>query len=414
MRALIPLLLAVAVAAVAVGGCERARQRGSTAASTPAPPASAPASVPAIAPTTEARAVTKQQRREYRKRIFAGRAFAGEKRWGEAVAEFEGALKAIPSDARALSELSWAAVQSGDFAKARGAAAESVRLAREPRVRAASLYNAGRAAEGLGDRTAAVRFYALSLASRQSSSVAERLQALGKPRGDAARPEEPPCRTPRVLDELCLCLRKATAEMAASSDPGFRPVCETEKSTAPADVKVLRVEMSSNEANYYVALGGPGGWAVIADLGYLYRGGIAGVLNEMEVKKVEERRVGPARVLWIETEESHRDLDLGVDEVEHGTSRTVTLCAVSAPGKSAPTCLPGVAVASTNTRERLGEMKDDEIDEDARSLMTQGLPIRRERALDIKLADDGTVTVTLVKGVADEATKKLLGPRKLW
>jgi len=32
----------------------------------------------------------------------------------------------------------------------------------------------------------------------------------------------------------------------------------------------------------------------------------------------------------------------------------------------------------------------------------------------VKLGEDGTVSVTLVKGVADEETKKLLGPRKLW
>jgi hypothetical protein len=381
------------------------------------PPALQPASAPASAPASRAvelRSATRQQRRAYRKGLFRGRALAAEQRWGEAASAFEGALAAIPGDPRALSELSWAAVQAGDFAKARVAAADSVRLAREPRVRAASFYNAGRAAEGLGDPAAALRFYAMSLASRQSAVVAERLQALGRQRGEAPRPDEPPCREPRVLDELCLCLRKATAEMAAGADPTFRPTCQTEKVATPADVKVLRVELSSNEANTYVALQGPGGWGVVGDLGYLYRGGIAGVLNEMEVKKVEERRVGPARVLWIETEESHRDLDLGIDEVDHGSSRTVTLCAVTAPGRTAPVCLRGIALKSTRTRERLGEMKDDEIDEDARRLMTPGLPITSARELAVTLSEDGTVSVTLVKGVADEETKKLLGPRKLW
>jgi tetratricopeptide (TPR) repeat protein len=414
VRAPLPLLLAVVLTAAGVGvGCQRSRQAGK-ARPAPGPPASAPASVPAASRPAELRTATKQQRRAYRKGLFRGRALAGERRWGEAVTAFEAALVAIPGDPRALSELSWAAVQAGDYAKARGAAADSVRLARDPRVRAASLYNAGRAAEGLGDRTAALRAYALSLATRQSGVVAERLQALGRQRGDAPRPDEPPCREPHVLDELCLCLRKATAEMAAGADPAFRPACQTEKVAAPTDVKVLRVDVSSNEANYYVALQGAGGWSVVGDLGYLYRGGIAGVLNEMEVRKVEERKVGPARVLWIETEESHRDLDLAIDEVDHGSSRTVTLCAVAAPGRTAPLCQRGIAITSSRTRERLGEMKDDEIDEDARRLMTPGLPVTNARELAVKIADDGTVSVTLVKGVADEETKKLLGPRRLW
>lgn len=415
MRPPLPALLTVVlVATVAGAGCGRSPARERSAAPTPGPPASVPASAPAATRPASAPTVTKQQRRAYRRGLFRGRALAGERRWGEAAVHFEAALQAIPGDARALSELSWAAVQAGDYARARAAAVESVRLARDPRTRAASYYNAGRAAEGLGDRTAALRAYALSLASRQSVTVAERLQQLGKQRGDAPRPEAPPCREPRALDELCLCLRKATAAMAAGVDATFTPACATERSGAPVDVKVLRVDVSSNESNYYVALQRAGGWAVIGDLGYLYRGGMAGVLNELVVRKVEERRVGPARVLWIETEESHRDLDLAIDEVDHGSSRTVTLCAVSAPGRASPTCMRGVAVASTRTRERLGEMKDDEIDEDARRLMTPGLPITSSRELAVALAEDGTVTVTLVKGVADEETKKLLGPRRLW
>jgi hypothetical protein len=50
----------------------------------------------------------------YRSQLAAGRKLAPAHKWGEAMAAFEKALDALPGDARALSELGWAAFQVGE------------------------------------------------------------------------------------------------------------------------------------------------------------------------------------------------------------------------------------------------------------------------------------------------------------
>jgi hypothetical protein len=44
---------------------------------------------------------------------------------------------------------------------------------------------------------------------------------------------------------------------------------------------------------------------------------------------------------------------------------------------------------------------------------TKGLPIRRELAIEVSLAEDGTATVVLKKGPSNEIVAPLPGPHKL-
>jgi tetratricopeptide (TPR) repeat protein len=97
-------------------------------------------------------------------------------------------------DARALSELGWAAFKAGDYDRALSANRDSVKAATEPRVKAASLYNLGRVAEACGDKPAAVGYYLQSIRLRPNDAVAARLKALGKSEQPPWRPEpHSPC-----------------------------------------------------------------------------------------------------------------------------------------------------------------------------------------------------------------------------
>jgi hypothetical protein len=353
-------------------------------------------------------APTAPQRAEYLAHLRAGRDDARVKLWGEAVKQFEAALKAMPDDPRALAEMGWAAFQAGDSAKARAAETKALGRTADPALRAAALYNLGRIAEAGGDRAAAERHYRDSLALRPSATVEKRLAGLGAPPPKPATPEPPPCATPGPLDALKACLLKAAPE---GMDPEYPRTYDLLEKPAAKDLRVAVVRFSMSESEFYLLADGPGGWRTVADLGYLYEGGVAGVSNSMEVTDVDGERLGDAWVVRVSVREDHSDSDLGIDEVESGQDVRVTVCVLSRPGAPGPTCPLTVPTLSTYTRERLGGM-DDAQRAEMKDLVTPNLPVHRESRLDLRLAPDGTATVVQVKGtVADRA---LLGEHRLW
>ncbi len=185
----LPVMQRLAAALVLVVACGKGSEEKTRPAVSPVEAAKLDEAPPKPQPGPQAvrpAPIAPEKRREYAARLRAGRTHAKAKRWGEAVAEFEAALVAIPMDDRALSELGWAAFQAGDHVKAEKANADSVRVSSQPELKAASLYNLGRVAEARGDRDRAAALYADSLVLRPNKTVVKRLVALGKP---APRPD---------------------------------------------------------------------------------------------------------------------------------------------------------------------------------------------------------------------------------
>jgi tetratricopeptide (TPR) repeat protein len=114
-----------------------------------------------------------------------------------AVRSYEEAVRLWPGDAPLWSDLSWAAVQAKDGATARAAAEKALALATYDTLKAAALYNLGRAHELLGQREAAIACYHSAVALRAPlkegtrqygdevnpslRAVAEALRRLGAP-----------------------------------------------------------------------------------------------------------------------------------------------------------------------------------------------------------------------------------------
>jgi tetratricopeptide (TPR) repeat protein len=350
-------------------------------------------------------------RAEYRERLAAGRKHAKDKRWGEAVTEFEGALAAIPMDGRALSELGWVAFQAGDHAKARKANADAVRVTHDRELKGASLYNLGRVAEAQSDASGAARFYRESMALRPHKAVAARLAALGKkPPAPGEAALEAPCAEPAAQAAVCDCLKKSV-----EPEEGEAVACEVvDDVVLPEGAVIARVDQSSTEHQFYLLVEGKRGWAVAGLLTSLYDGGVAGVYNELEWDKVLEKRPTKARVLWIETVQGGYDHDAGINESESHTTRMLTLCVLEGARSGRPSCPLQVPLFYEYDRDILIEEDEDQLSAEDKKLHTPGLPIQERRKLDVKLADDGTVTVVLVEGKADEIVKPLLGTRKIF
>jgi hypothetical protein len=353
-------------------------------------------------------------RKEYRRRLSSGRKLARARKWGEAVIEFERALAAIPMDGRALSELGWAAFQAGDHTKARKANADAVKVTSDTRLKAASLYNLGRVAEAQRDAGAAVRSYLESLALRPNRAVVARLAALGRqPPAPGAPPAEPPCGASVKRDAICACLVQDVEPVEEGETPG----CEIlEDLATPAGVEIARVDNSSTEHEFFAVVEGKAGWSVVGAVADLYDGGVAGVSNELEWGAIEEKRVGGARLLWVETVVGGYDHDAGINESASHETRTVTVCVLERPGGQAirPGCPLAVPLTWTYDRDILIEDDEAELTAEEKTLHTPGLPIHRSRKLEVRLADDGTATVVLVEGKADDTVKDLLGSRKLF
>lgn len=115
---------------------------------------------------------------DYSASLRQGRELLRQNKPRDAVVALDSALKARPDDPVALSELGWALFLAGDLARAQKESERAAALSHDPKLRAASLYNLGRAAEAATNRTAALAAYRQSLKLRPSAEVHARLATL--------------------------------------------------------------------------------------------------------------------------------------------------------------------------------------------------------------------------------------------
>ncbi|MFT3697891.1 MAG: tetratricopeptide repeat protein [Kofleriaceae bacterium] len=339
------------------------------------------------APLKKPEKATKDQLKAMRSHMKAGWAAQHDKRWADAVKEFEAALKVMDGDARALSELGWSAMNAGDFAKAKVADLAAVSAAADPKIEAASLYNLGLVQERLGDTAGAMKSFARSISLRPNKTVGDELAKIG------GKPDvTPPFCTPDR--KICDCL--------ADGFIGDVDKCEastTVKSPVPGWT-TYTVESTRETTTYLVdehrELVGQ-----LADDIFAGRHD-----SHMDLEKSELKQVGGHQVYWLETTdtETSQTMDENLVTDSFTDTSTTTVCAVG--DKKTPTkCFSGPSrLADTITKSKIddsGNQKDagTTVDE---SVMT------------FTLADDGTLTVKLASGKLREYPPAIIGPHKLW
>ena len=332
---------------------------------------------------------TAEQKQRYRLHVAQGRRLAQARRWGEAARAFEQALAIIPMDGWALSELGWAAFQAGDYDLARTANRDAVRASTDRNARAASLYNLGRVAEAIGNRSLAAQHYQASLEIRPNRTVQRRLAGLGQDVPKPGTVDYSPCGPTSDLDALCRCV-----VAHYSLDPGRPRSCHREARQS-AGVELLFAGDEVEEWVHLIALG-PGGWSSRALLGYVYNPEAFGIHEELEIARWQRRTIGDRTALWIETVQTRTDRDDVRDVIESSEVRQLTLC--SWPGDN--------ALLSCTLQLPLYERYQRQ--------PASGAGTSTIRRLEVVIRDNGTAKIVLVEGDKSAAVAPLVGEHTLW
>jgi tetratricopeptide (TPR) repeat protein len=349
-------------------------------------------------------------RKRYLKKLNEGRTLTKAKKYAEGIATYREALEVDPDDPTLLAELGWAAFLSGDLQLARRTSHMALRYARSDRQRGMLLYNLGRIAEEDGMKELAAGHYRASLERRDNETVKKRLAALDPP-------EPPEQRGIAFIGEgladlgaVCTELKTRCDEVVLF-DPEEHCSCEVVAEVDAADpsqeggggapVKALLVRLGDpgewdgmNFALHLAVFGADGKLALTDFIAWSYNPGAFGIWEQLEAPKVETRQLvpgGPPEFL-VELSKSRMDRDMGINEVEDESSKTVVVCAVL-EGK--PRCTEPLVRSHSYTREIEFEDEDEAIEH------TEGLPIRSIYEAAIEFDDVGKVSVRS-EGKADE------------
>ncbi|HET7505152.1 MAG TPA: tetratricopeptide repeat protein [Kofleriaceae bacterium] len=319
------------------------------------------------------------------------------KRWADAVTELEAALKISPGNPRLLSELGWSAMNAGDYVKAKKADEESVRLARDNKIKAAGLYNLGMVQLKLNDQPGARASFAASLALRPNKIVAGELARLGGAASPTAAAEDAcPAGKP-----ACYCAVAADTSSPSDEDLAGCHESTTTKSPVPGwKVYTIRTghgtaEQLLDEHNQYVT-------TIDVDDSRMRH------TITTELTKAEIKTIAGHRVVWLEVEDNDLAQWMDDNEVIDDSSELtrVTICTIG-DAKTPTRCPVRDAPRATEHASDHSTMLDD-------GSLKPGKRESTETTLDIAISADGTVTVKLVKGSASEVPAGVLGPHKLW
>ncbi|MDC0744885.1 tetratricopeptide repeat protein [Polyangium mundeleinium] len=419
IRASIPLAALASLVACQDGGVSPPPALSATP-QAPAPTASASAAPTGAAlgadlprpkrPKTR-EAPSPEKMRAYRKHLAEGRLLGGKSQWPEAIKEFEKALAVVPGDAPALTELGWAAFKAGELDRAKQSNEEALRRTTSPKLQAMAHYNLGRIAEERKDPKAALDHYRKSVALRPNETVEKRIAELSKQeKAPAAPAAEPlPCQTAAVkIADVCACLTKPEP-----GDPEVPRPCEPvkEPKLPRPELTLLEAQTGVFQTDWILVAKGEKGFVPVGKIGSTHNPGAFGIYEELTIPTVTEKTAGKTTVLWFEARRDRHDSDMGIDEYEEETVRTVTLC-VPPQGKTTEwKCPLTVPVERTYIRDRM-QLEGFTPDAETRKLMTKGLPIKEGWALDVKLGD-GKAEVSVTGGKPPAQVAALVGSHPL-
>ncbi len=328
------------------------------------------------APTVAKAPLSPAERKAVLAALGAGRKKSLAKDYEGALVAYDRALAIAPDDATVLAEVGWAALQSGDLARAEDANRRALLHALDPKLRAQILYNAGRVAEAKSDPAAARTAYAASLALRENAAVRRRLAAVSasKTGSGEASPSLPCAAGAATSKALCDCLMAKKDDLEAMTRlPGDAPTC----TTVPASLGTPRLAVirwgaaSGGESRYLLAARDGSTLRPVADLGRDYEPGVFGVTDTATIEGGVTRTLGARTVHVVHSAQHDVDTNMaGLEACFHDVERE-TVCALAGAGgttrcqtvdvKTTSGCGPGVVDPDLDpdTKAALDERKKD-------------------------------------------------------
>lgn len=321
----------------------------------------------------------------YKASLDAGRAAGKAKKWAEAVAAFERALAVQKDDPAALSELAWATLQVGDAKRSLELAERAITVATSPNAQAASHFNAGRAAEALGDIARAKSHYEKSVELRPNDAIAERLAKLAVPPPRSLPPGQAitACQDLASVDEVCKCL--ATSSKATGIEG--KATCEPAKERGTrAQLVVVQGQPDDPDAT-------AGGTAIVL---VAKRGEKWSALQVVETADDVDLTVTPKAMhaatvlayeerdttIWVETRNQYSETSVGDHDVRGEAG--LTICRIpSAVGERA-SCNARIPLAAWDYTQAVA---DDQCE------------VRSMFAFRAVLSSDDTLVLVLAAGV---------------
>ena len=317
--------------------------------------------------------------------------------WRACERELEQAARIAPRNPIVLGELTWAALQAGDASRADVVGRVAVGLGGPASLRAQLLYNAGRAAQALGDVARARADYDASLRLRPNDEVSaqrDSLTASAELEGVTLDPSEP-CQRGRTVAAVARCLDATLTNSSPTS-----PKRSYRAHQASADFVVF--EVGPEDMGDSMFTGGFGAIVVYRKTpAGLARVGLAGSpgasakyawTTTFSLAPSSERTVSSRRVVLLAWTTTTSGYCGGCGGGVTSKIETVTLC-LPATG----TCPVQATVASEYD---LAAVQPEDAQHDAETF-------------DLRVADDGTVTTTLRQGTAATAHASS-GRGKLW
>jgi tetratricopeptide (TPR) repeat protein len=364
----------------------------------------------------DAGALSAEARASLLRHLRDGRKASSAKDWGGALKAFDQALAIAPDDARVLSEVGWAAFQANDLARAEAANKRALANTKDPKLRAATLYNSGRVAEARGQKDAATKLYRASLELRDNAEVKKRLAGIGAaPASSVEAAAALVCREGAGnLDALCKCLLGHPDELMTLLE---KPTCKKAPAAPMLHGNLSVVEWGSDggERAHLLVVREGERFRPVAELGRDYEPGAFGVHNSAEVKGGELKTVNGHTVVVVRSEQHNSDSNMAGLELCIDDEKIETVCAVDATvGSTRCAQVPVEVESGCGLGVDPGDVSD--LDDETKQLVAnlkKAGPHRRTKAA-WSLADDGKLTVRIVEGARDLLPASALEPRALW
>lgn len=360
-----------------------------------------------------------QLRQTFLTHLKAGRKLVQKKDYKGGLVELEKARKLDPNDARILSEIGFAAMLSDDLVTARKANIDSVRFAKEDKLKAASLYNLGRIAEKEAQPELAAGYYRESILLRPNKTVEERLAALGAKPGTTATGHEPcsfDVHEGKSKDEVCKAL--------ATSQSMDNPVCYKPNPFGASDTLASKVFDAASagfdkvelihfydenddmtEIFHLGVLDKKGTWHTVP-LYWVYNPGAFGIMEDIvqPIVTFEDLKGDGSTQIVVRVGHHRHDSNMGVAEIE--SEDTTGLIVIGQSAEGSPELLANFTTSYRYLLEKL-DFGDEEEPFDSNH-GSKELPI--EEKFNVKATFDKKGSIVLAQPAGKDSIKAGIYP----